>query len=226
MKRVFISIVAVLAIAFGASAQKIDLKDILSKVSSSASDSTKSEKNNGGLAGLLGKITDALKPTDLTGVWEYSGPAVNFKTDNLLMQAGGAAASATIKNKIEPYYQRAGLDRTVLTIEKDSTFVMKFRKGQLKGNIVSGEEGKMIFQFKAFGKINIGKMDASVSKLQGNKLQLTFDVSKLMKIVNAVASISGSSTIQGLNKLLQSYDGLEAGFELKKTKDITDSSSK
>ena len=69
-------------------------------------------------------------------------------------------------------------------------------------------------------------MDASVSKLKGNKLQLTFDVSKLMKIVNAVASISGSSTIQGLNKLLQSYDGLEAGFELKKTKDITDSSSK
>lgn len=226
MKRIFTLLVAALVIAAGASAQNFNLKDILSKVSTSANDSTSSGNAGGGLAGLLGKITDVLKPTDLTGVWEYSAPAVNFKTDNLLMQAGGAAASATIKNKIEPYYQRAGLDKTVLTIEKDSTFVMKFKKGQLKGNIVSGEDGKMVFQFKALGKINIGKMDASVSKLTGNKLQLTFDVSKLMKIVNAVATVSGNSTVQGLNKLLQSYDGLEAGFELKKTKDISETSSK
>lgn len=226
MKRIFTLLVAALVIAAGASAQNFNLKDILSKVSTSANDSTSSGNTGGGLAGLLGKITDVLKPTDLTGVWEYSAPAVNFKTDNLLMQAGGAAASATIKNKIEPYYQRAGLDKTVLTIEKDSTFVMKFKKGQLKGNIVSGEDGKMVFQFKALGKINIGKMDASVSKLTGNKLQLTFDVSKLMKIVNAVATVSGNSTVQGLNKLLQSYDGLKAGFELKKTKDISETSSK
>lgn len=226
MKRIFASIVAALVIAAGASAQNFNLKDILSKVSTSANDTTSNGNAGGGLAGLLGKITDVLKPTDLTGVWEYSGPAVNFKTDNLLMQAGGAAAGVTIKNKIEPYYQRAGLDKTVLTIEKDSTFVMKFKKGQLKGNIVSGEDGKMVFQFKALGKINIGKMNASVSKLTGNKLQLTFDVSKLMKIVNAVATVSGNSTVQGLNKLLQSYDGLEAGFELKKTKDISETSSK
>ncbi|WP_302614458.1 DUF4923 family protein, partial [uncultured Muribaculum sp.] len=72
----------------------------------------------------------------------------------------------------------------------------------------------------------IGKMNASVSKLQGNKLQLTFDVSKLMKIVNAVASVSGSSSLQGLNKILQSYDGLEAGFELKKTKELPGDKSK
>lgn len=226
MKRLFTVIAAAVLLAFAAPAQSFDLKDLLSKVSSSSNDSTKTSSNSSGLAGLLGKITDILKPTDITGVWEYSGPAVNFKSENLLMQAGGAAASATIKSKIEPYYQKAGLDKTVLTIEKDSTFVMQFKKGQLKGNIVSGEDGKMIFEFKAFGKINIGKMDASVSKLQGNKLQLTFDVSKLMKIVNAVASISGSSTVQGLNKLLQSYDGLEAGFELNKTKEIDDTTSK
>ncbi len=194
MKRILF-IIAVMAafVTTDASAQDFDLKKLLNKVSSS--DST---KNSGGaLSNLLGQLSNVLKPTDITGVWEYNGPAVKFKSDNLLMQAGGAAAGTTIKNKIEPYYKRAGLDKTVLTIEKDSTFVMSFKKGKLSGQIESGEDGTMVFRFKALGKINIGKMNASVSKLQGNKLQLTFDVSKLMKIVNAVASVSGSSSTAG-----------------------------
>lgn len=225
VKRLLSAIAVAVLFISSASAQGLDLKGLLSKVSSSTADSTKNDSGSG-LAGLLGKVVDVLKPTDITGVWVYSGPAVNFKSDNLLMKAGGAAAGATIKGKIEPYYKKAGLDQTVLTIEKDSTFVMKFKKGELKGNIVSGDDGKMVFQFKALGKINIGKMDASVSKLNGNKLQLTFDVSKLMKIVNAVAKVSGNSTVQGLNKILQSYDGLEAGFEMQKTKEASGTTNK
>ncbi len=225
VKRLLSAIAIAMMFVTSASAQGLDFKDLLSKVSSTSSDSTKNDKGSG-LAGLLGKVADVLKPTDITGVWEYSGPAVNFKSDNLLMKAGGAAAGSTIKGKIEPYYKKIGLDQTVLTIEKDSTFVMKLKKGELKGNIVSGDDGKMVFQFKTLGKINIGKMDASVSKLNGNKLQLTFDVSKLMKIVNAVAKFSGNSTVQGLNKILQSYDGLEAGFEMQKTKEATGTTTK
>ncbi|MCM1021449.1 MAG: DUF4923 family protein [Muribaculum sp.] len=223
MKKLFTLVVVALLFVTTASAQSFDLNGLMSKLKPT-NDSTKTESQSG-LSGLLGKISNALKPTDITGVWSYAGPAVKFKSDNLLMQAGGAAAGATIKSKLEPYFKKAGLDQTELTIEQDSTFVMKFKKGQLKGNITTGEEGEMIFNFKALGKISIGKMNASVSKLQGNKLELTFDVSKLMKIVNAVSSITGNSTIQGMNKLLQSYDGLEAGFELKKTKELSETTT-
>lgn len=46
------------------------------------------------------------------------------------------------------------------------------------------------------------------------KLTLTFDASKLIKLVNAVASVSGQSSLQAAAKMLNSYDGLYAGFEL------------
>ncbi len=75
----------------------------------------------------------------------------------------------------------------------------------------------MTFNFKAMGKINVGSLNAAVSKA-GNQLSVTFDISKLMSLVNSIASISGNSTLKGVNSLLQSYDGMQAGFRLQKAK--------
>ncbi len=58
-------------------------------------------------------------------------------------------------------------------------------------------------------------MNTTVS-LAGNQLTLTFDISKLMTIVDRLASLSGNSTLGSINSMLQSYDGLQAGFKLKK----------
>ena len=61
----------------------------------------------------------------------------------------------------------------------------------------------------------VGKVSAHVEKV-GNKLTITFDASKLITIVNSIASISGQSTLKSVASLLNSYDGLKCGFELKK----------
>lgn len=165
------------------------------------------------VSNLLG--TSKLSPADLQGTWAYSSPAVTFKSDNLLKKAGGAAASAAVESKLKPYYAKAGLDKMTLTVEADSTFSMKFKRGSLSGTIsTSSTEGMMTFHFKA-AKINIGSMDAAVSKA-GNNLTVTFDVSKLMTLVNTIAKVSGNSTLKGLNTMLQSYDGIQAGFKLSK----------
>lgn len=214
--RLIISLVMALAASMGAYAQ-FDLGSLLKSVAGQSGDST---STGGTLGNLLGGIANAIKPADITGTWEYTGPAVTFESENLLMKAGGAAAATTIEKKLEPYYQKAGIDQMKLVVNRDSTFTMTFRRGKLNGDLTQGDaDGSMVFNFKIMGKIKLGKMDASISKLNKSKLSLTFDVSKLMKIVNSVAGVSGISSLQSLNKLLQQYDGLQAGFALKKTAD-------
>lgn len=221
MKTIYSFLIA-LVCACSVSAQSFDLKNILKGLGSA--DSTSSTESGGsGLGDAIGSIlgnvlgSDKLTPADLTGTWNYSAPAVAFKSDDLLKKAGGAAASATIESKIAPYYKRAGLDKMVLTVNADSTFTMKFNRGSLSGSLTQGEPGFMTFQFKAMGKLKVGSLNAAVSKA-GNRLSITFDISKLMSLVNTIASVSGNSTLKGANSLLQSYDGMQAGFRLTKAK--------
>lgn len=223
MKTIY-SVLLALICACTVSAQSFDLKDVLKGIggSSQSSESSESGKSGSGLGDVLGSVignvlgTSKITPADLTGTWNYSAPAVAFKSDDLLKKAGGAVASATIESKIAPYYKRAGLDNMVFTVNADSTFTMKFNRGSLSGTLAqSDQEGFMKFQFKAMGKMNVGSLNAAVTKA-GNQLSITFDISKLMSLVNTIASISGNSTLKGANSLLQSYDGMQAGFRLKK----------
>ncbi|MDE7472563.1 MAG: DUF4923 family protein, partial [Muribaculaceae bacterium] len=71
------------------------------------------------------------------------------------------------------------------------------------------------FQFKALGKVNIGHATSVITKT-GNNITVTFDASKLITLVSKIAAISGNSTVKSVSSLLESYDGLNAGFELSK----------
>ena len=95
----------------------------------------------------------------------------------------GSAASATIENKLKPYYTRAGVDHIVLTVNNDSTFTMKFAKGSLSGTLAQGEPGFIQFKFKAMKKINLGTINGAVSKV-GNQISVTFDISKRMTLAS------------------------------------------
>ena len=204
MRKLFSAVILILATVASVQAQTSSILDKL----------LGGDSNVGAVvSNLLG--TNKLTPADLQGSWAYSSPAVTFKSDNLLKKAGGAAASATVVSKLKPYYAKAGLDKMILTVKADSTFTMQLKRGSLSGTIsTSATEGMMTFNFKA-AKISIGSLDAAVSKA-GNNLTVTFDVSKLMTLVNTIASVSGNSTIKGLNTMLQSYDGIQAGFQLTK----------
>ena len=110
----------------------------------------------------------------------------------------------------------AGLTSLKLTINEDSTFTFKLRVTSLSGTISRDEEsGNFVFTFQALKKIKIGSMEAYVIK-NGNQMSLTFDVSKLITIIEKVGSVSGNSTIKGVSALLNQYDGITAGFKLKR----------
>lgn len=186
---------------------------------------TKSGKSGGlgdllsGLANKFGVGASSLTIEKMTGTWKYSGPAVSFKSDNLLLKAGGAAAATQVESKLEPYYRTAGLTSLVMTIAEDSTFTFKAKMANLTGTISKNEKsGNFVFQFKALKKINVGSMEAYVT-LNGDKMELTFDVSKLMTLIEKAGKLTGNSTIKGVSTILNKYDGMTAGFELQRQAD-------
>ncbi|MEG2402797.1 MAG: DUF4923 family protein [Muribaculaceae bacterium] len=167
----------------------------------------------------VGNLVDGVLSTsdvdvkDLVGTWKSCGPAVVFKSHDILKKAGGAAASAAIVSKLEPYYQKAGLENMTFTVDATGKFTMTLKKGKVTGTITKVENGAFTFNFNAFGKHKIGAVKTYVQK--GTKLDVMFDVSKLIDIVSKVGSIAGNSTVDSAIKLLKSYDGLCAGFAFK-----------
>ncbi len=191
----------------------IDLKDIIGAVASKA-DSTDVSSIENIVGSVLGNQNVELK--DIVGTWNYDGPAVSFKSDNLLKKAGGAAAATAVESKILPVYQRSGLTSLKLTVTNDSTFTMTVKKIKSEGKISKSEDGHYIFHFKALGKVNIGSMNAYITKTSTDHITLTFDASKLITIVEKIAKYSNNATIKTASALLNSYDGVTIGFKLKK----------
>ncbi|MCM1449914.1 MAG: DUF4923 family protein [Clostridiales bacterium] len=224
MKRILSIILVAMLVSFTFTGNAFDLKGALKKAASSANnaDST-STGSNGGLGGLLGGLGNILGVTDvnikdLAGTWNYAKPAVAFKSDNLLKKAGGEAAASVLEGKLAPYYQKAGITSLQLTVNNDSTFTMAVKKVTLKGKLTKDEEGNFIFNFQALGKMNLGHLTSVITK-SGNNIDVTFDASKLVSLVSKIAAVTGNSTVKTVSSLLESYDGLNAGFQLARLSD-------
>lgn len=198
MKKIILILLAVAGLSL--SAKAAEPKDIL-----------------GALGGMVSNAVanDNFSVDDIVGTWNYTGPAVGFASDNALKKIGGAAASATIEGKLEPYYKKLGLNKVTFVFAEDHSFTMTFGKVNLKGNIEKGDDGKLTFSFNALGKVPLGKVSAMATKA-GNTLNLTFDATRLIQILSKVASIAKNSGISSITKLLESYDGIYMGFKLKK----------
>lgn len=187
-----------------------------------SSSSTEQSSKGGSLGDILGGVVGGLLSTDkvdvknMVGTWTYSSPAVCFKSDNFLQKAGGSAVAGTIESKLAPYYKTAGLNKMVLTINEDKSFTMQSGKITARGTIETDGQGDVYFNFKALGKIPAGKMKAYVTMTAGKQMSLMFDVTKLVKIVEMVGNVSGSTAVKGVSDLLKSYDGVCAGFKLNK----------
>lgn len=207
----FIFILAVLAISPNMANAQL-LKDVLGKLGSSDTKSTVGSI----VEGLL--TSSKLEVKDLAGTWTSNDPAVCFQGDNFLKKAGGAVASATVEKELAKYYSKYGLNGAELAIDNQGEFQLKFKKLTLKGTVekYEGQDGVFLFKFQAFGKINLGEMKTYVQKTS-NSMDVMFDATKLMAIINAVAKYSGISIAKTLSSLLSSYDGLCVGFAMDKT---------
>lgn len=214
MKKIFFSLLVALVACNSFTCSAFDIKEALGKVLSSDSTSTTISSIGSVISDVIGSQKVELK--DLVGTWKYSAPAVSFKSDNLLQQAGGAAVASSIEQKILPFYTRSGITGLKVQFAEDSTFTMNVKKITAKGTISTDKSGNYVFSFQALGKVNVGTMTAYISKSYTNELSLTFDATKLMTLVEKVANYSNNTTLKTASTLLNSYDGITVGFKLKK----------
>ncbi len=227
MKLRHIALALILAAAFSASYASEAPRDILGQLGNALGNRGNTGESTDGDNGVLGTIGSFINNTiannnftidDLVGSWNYTSPAVSFKTDNAFQNIGGAAAATAIEDQLEPHYRRLGFNRTSLEVDADHNFTLKLGLVQLKGKVEKDENDQLIFNFSAFGRVSLGKVTANATKA-GKTLNLTFDATRLINILNKVAGAVNNTALSTLSSLLNSYDGLYIGFKLKKAQE-------
>lgn len=199
MKKNFLS-VALLAICMltATSSQAQTWKDLL---------------NKDNLSKVVNALTGTTETIDMTGTWSYKSSAVEFESENLLMKAGGAAASSMAENKLNEQLSKIGIKdgQMSFTFNADSTFTSTVGKKTLKGTYSYDPSTKQV-DLKYLRLINL---HAKVN-CNSNSLELLFNSDKLLKLMAFIGSKSSSTALKTVSSLADNYDGMMLGFELAK----------
>lgn len=170
------------------------------------------------LGDILGSVVEGvftksnLTLADLVGEYKSEGPAVTFKSDNLLQKAGGLAGAGAIESKLNPYYEQYGLNNMTLTIDEEANFTMKIKSISIKGTVTKNDDGTFNFNFNVAG-FTLGSFTAYIEK-SGSTMKLMFDATKLKNFISVVAKFTGNSMATALGSILDSYDGACIGFRM------------
>lgn len=152
---------------------------------------------------------------DMQGEWTSDGPAVCFQGEGFLKKAGGAAAAATIESKLQSYYTKYGLTGAVLTVDEAGNFTLNCKSIKLKGTITQKADatpGVFEFDFNILGK-KVAGVTTYVQKTS-QTMDVMFDVTKLKKLISAVASAVKIDALTTITSLLDQYEGLCVGFHM------------
>ena len=149
----------------------------------------------------------------LQGDWKYNAPSVGVSGKNLLAGIAKPIAKGKLKKKLKNAYKKIGLGkaRPQFVFNVDGTCSMKLMGASVKGTYNYNPTTEKI-TFKWHGV----PMNASLKRDGKKKLQLTFDADKLLKLMSLLGRFSDSSTIKALSTLLDNYEDVMVGFELKK----------
>lgn len=194
MKKLVCIIALLCAVSVQADAQS--LKDILSGVAKA----------------VVGD--KATTEASLIGTWDYVGPDCQLKGDDVLKNLGGEAAGEEIEKKMAPIYEKAGLNTIQYTFNEDKTCSYSIKGKKVEGTYEFDAEAKTV-TIKA-GKLGI-KTTAHIVTL-GSNMSFVFDADKILSVVKtitgAVSSLNSSTST--VNKLVEQFNGMMIGFELKK----------
>ena len=150
----------------------------------------------------------------LVGTWNYVGPDCQLKGDDLLKNIGGDAAGVEVEKKLEPIYEKAGLNTIQYTFNEDKTCSYTIKGKKVEGTYEFNKEAKTV-TIKA-GKLGI-KTTAHIVTL-GSNMSFVFDADKIFSVVKTITGVTSklNTSAAALNKLTEQFDGMMIGFELKK----------
>ena len=195
MMKKFVCIIALFcAVAVQADAQS--LKDILS--------------------GVVGQVVGdkATTATSIIGTWSYVGPDCQLKGDDLLKNIGGDAAGVEVEKKMEPIYAKTGLNTIVYTFNEDNTCSYTLKGKKVEGTYVFDAEAKTVTITS--GRFGV-KTTANIVTL-GSNMSFLFDANKVFSVVKTITGATSglNASAASINKLLEQFNGMMVGFELKK----------
>jgi hypothetical protein len=163
------------------------------------------------ISNVIGSST-AITAKDLIGTWKYNGSRCAFQSANLLAQAGGEVAANKIESNLNSYYSKMGIrsTNTQFTFNEDKTFAAKVYGRNITGTYTFDAKQKkitcqgLLLSFPCY-----------VTKT-GSNINLLFESSKLLTLLQTVAKLSGNSTLSTIGTLSKNYKGAKIGFRMKK----------
>lgn len=191
------------------------LQGATSSASSTAKTATSavasSINNNSLISGIIGLLTNGTASANtIVGTWKYAEPTVQFQSENLLAQAGGAIAGSAIVNKINPYYEKVGIKNGIMsaTFNEDKTCSVVLNGKTITGTYTYDSAANKL---QINSQLGIKLLTAYVT-LSANQMALTFDSSKVLTLVTALGANSNNSTLSTISNLAGSYNGMKTGF--------------
>ena len=194
MKKLVCIIALLCAVSVQGNAQS--LKDILSGVAKAV---------------VGDKITTE---ASLIGTWDYVGPDCQLKGDDILKNIGGETAGEEVEKKMAPIYEKAGLNTIQYTFNEDKTCSYTIKGKKVEGTYEFDAEAKTV-TIKA-GKLGL-KTTAHIVTL-GSNMSFVYDADKILSVVKTITGAASGLTTSAstVNKLLEQFNGMMVGFELKK----------
>ena len=149
----------------------------------------------------------------ISGTWKYNGPSVGVSGKNVLAGVAKPFAKSKLKKKLKKAYKKVGLDRVrpEFSFNPDGTCAIGVMGKTLKGSYNYNPDLETI-SIKWHGL----PLNAKLHRDGKKKLHLTFDADKLLSLISFMGRFSDNSAIKALSTLLDNYEDVMVGFELKK----------
>ena len=150
--------------------------------------------------------------TAIKGEWKYKGPSVSVSGKNLLAGVAKPFAKSKMKKKLKNAFKKIGLDKASpsFSFNPDGSCAIKLLGVNLKGTYNYNPD-----QEKITMKWHGVPLSANLRKDGKKKLHITFETDKFLKLISLMGRFSDSSTIKALTQLLDNYEDVMVGFELK-----------
>ena len=149
----------------------------------------------------------------IKGEWTYNAPSVDVSGRSFLDGLGKPIAKSKLKKKLKNAYKKIGLYkvRPHFTFNEDGTCAISMLGASLKGTYnYNPDQEKITFKWHGV------PLTARLKRDGKKKLQLTFDADKLLSLFSLLSKVSNNSALKALSFLMDHYDDVMVGFELKK----------
>lgn len=209
MKKLSVRIAVICAMLMGSvNAGAQSLQDILGGL---VGGTTSSSTSTGGdlLSGLVSILSGKNNATEKTivGTWEYTEPAIVLSSDNMLTNVAAKAAANNIETKLQSYLTKYGIKPGAMSItfSEDGKFTEKIGSKTTTGTWKL-EDGQLVI---TYGKV---KPVAITTQVEGKKLLIVTDATKLLGLMQTLGAKSSNSTISTVTTLMKGVNGMQCGL--------------